>query len=61
MVITTDNQEQGWLDHFNERYGYDFKMNEQVEVTTEFKGDISDFNHYVAGGYAIRLVKEVTE
>ena len=56
-IITTDNQEQGWLDSFNNSVGKDFKMNQEIaeENVDAVSIMIDDFNHYVARGPAIRL------
>lgn len=64
FIITTDNQDKGWLDSFNKWMGNsweDFKMNQQIE---EEQADalsivIEMFNNEIACGKAIRL--EVAE
>ena len=61
-IITTDNQEQGWLDSFNGQYGHTYQMNQEVQEEhldqVEWEADV--FNHTVAEGPAI-LINEVAK
>lgn len=60
FIITTDNQEQGWLDSFNKWMGNsweDFEMNQQIEEeqVNALSIVIERFNNEIACGPAIRL------
>lgn len=61
-IITTDNQDQGWLDSFNKSIGADFKMNQEIkEEEMDAVGIIvDDFNYYVAKDNVI-LIKELVD
>lgn len=61
-IITTDKEDQKWLEAFNQCKGYDFEMQERVDdcIVDQIKIDIHQYNHEVACGPAI-LLKEVAE
>lgn len=58
-IITTDNEDQKWLDSFNHYVGYSYKMNQEVneEHLDSVKYNIMKFNHELALGPAIILKK----
>lgn len=61
-IITTDNQDQKWLDSFNHYVGYSYKMNQEIneEHLDSVKYDVIRFNHELALGPAI-ILKESEE
>ena len=52
----SDDTEQGWLDHFNEYYGFELKVGESINDVIANLTD--EFNHMVANGPAITLTEE---
>lgn len=56
-IITTDNEDQGWLDSFNDYSGDNYKMNETIEPSSALKHTVEKFNHEIACGPAIRIVE----
>lgn len=61
-IITTDNEDQKWLDSFNHYVGNSYKMNQEIneEHLDSVKLDVMRFNHEVALGPAI-ILKELEE
>lgn len=59
-IITTDNEEQGWLDSFNDWAGHSYKMNQEVKEDHLdcVETNINRFNNEVACGPAIRLIEQ---
>lgn len=59
-IITTDNEEQGWLDSFNDWTNFSYKMNQEVkeEHLDSVRKNIYRFNNVVACGPAIRLIEK---
>lgn len=59
-IITTDNEEQGWLDSFNDWTNFSYKMNQEVkeEHLDSVRKNIYRFNNVVACGPAIRLIEQ---
>lgn len=56
-IITTDGNEQGWLDTFNEYNHTDYKLNQEIEPSQleELNQKVIAFNNMVAYGPAIHL------
>ena len=61
-IITTDNEDQKWLDTFNNYVGHSYKMNQEIneEHLDSVKLDVVRFNHEFALGPAI-ILKELEE
>ena len=59
-IITTDNEEQGWLDSFNDRTNFSYKMNQEVkeEDLDSVRKNIYRFNNELACGRAILLIEK---
>lgn len=59
-IITTDNEDQGWLDAFNDRANFSYKMNQEVKEDhlDSVETNIDRFNNEVAWGPAIRLIEQ---
>lgn len=59
-IITTDNEEQGWLDSFNDWANLSYKMNQEVreEDLDSVRKNIYRFNNELACGRAIRLIEQ---
>lgn len=56
--ITTDGEEQGWMDAFNTHYATDFKIDEVLAGDlTQLREKIYHFNNGVACGPAISIVE----
>lgn len=56
-IITTDGNEQGWLDTFNEYNHTNYKINQEIEPSQveELNQKVMEFNNTVAYGPAIHL------
>lgn len=61
-IITTDKEDQNWLDGFNDWAGHTYQMDQEVkpEHLDHVEANIYRFNNEVACGPAIEL-KEVAE
>ena len=59
-IITTDSEEQGWLDSFNDWANFSYKMNQEVkeEDLDSVRKNIYRFNNELACGRAIRLIEQ---
>ncbi len=59
-IITTDHEEQGWLDSFNGYFDKDYKMGQAIEEgeIDELERNIHQFNNELACGRAIRLIEQ---
>lgn len=57
--ITAHNDEQAWIDAFNEHSGLNVKCNQVIskEDFVNYREPVSQFNHEVAYGPAIGLQK----
>lgn len=62
-IITTDNEEQRWLDSFNYWAGHSYEMNQEVKKDhlDSVENNIDRFNNKFACGPAIRLIKQEGE
>ena len=60
--IMPDPEQPLWLVGFNKEFGYDFKPGEFIaeDKVAEVKSKVEDFNHFHAGGEAIKLEKVFT-
>lgn len=56
-IIKTDNDEQGWMDSFNDWNSSSYSLNQKIDSkeVEELKKRIDEFNHSVACGPAVRL------
>ena len=56
-IITTDGNEQGWLDTFNEYNHTNYKLNQEIESSQieQLNDKVIAFNNMVAFGPAIHL------
>lgn len=59
-IITTDNEDQGWLDSFNSWAGHSYGMNQEVKEDhlDSVETNIDRFNNELACGRAIRLIEQ---
>ncbi|WP_430619443.1 hypothetical protein [Enterococcus sp. DIV0802b] len=59
-IITTDHEEQGWLNSFNDWANFSYKMNQEVkeEDLDSVRKNIYRFNNELACGRAIRLFEQ---
>lgn len=59
-IITTDNEEQGWIDAFNAWASHSYEMNQEVKEDHLdcVETNIDRFNNMVACGCAICLIEQ---
>ncbi|MGF2080100.1 hypothetical protein [Enterococcus casseliflavus] len=59
-IITTDNEEQEWLDAYNGYFDKNYVMGQVIEEDEieDLVRDVYQFNNVVACGHAIRLIKQ---